>query len=83
MEFKTFVIARDATAEDDTIRSTYIRRLSEGNLDLVRALSTHSKLLVVGMNGPAVGLSAAFIGWADFVYAVESAWLLTPFSSFV
>ena len=35
----------------------------------------------VGLNGPAVGLSAALIGFADFVYCTPSTFLLTPFSS--
>lgn len=33
------------------------------------------------MNGPAVGLSAALIAFADFIYATPHSFLLTPFSS--
>lgn len=55
---------RGEIEEGDNVRSAYIRRLSEGNIDLSRAMSTHSKILVAAMNGPAVGLSAALIGWA-------------------
>lgn len=58
------------------LQSLNIRRLSEGNLDLVRALSTHSKILVFGLNGPAIGLSAALVGWSDFAYAVEDAFMM-------
>lgn len=36
---------------------------------------------MVGLNGPVVGLSAALVATADFVYAAPSAFLLTPFSS--
>lgn len=33
------------------------------------------------MNGPAIGLSAALTGFADFIYATPNTFLLTPFSS--
>lgn len=51
------------------------------NLNLTQAFYTHPKILVVGLNGPVVGLSAALVGFADFVYAAPHAFLLTPFSS--
>ncbi|KAH6850034.1 ClpP/crotonase-like domain-containing protein [Chaetomium sp. MPI-CAGE-AT-0009] len=51
------------------------------NLNLTQAFYTHPKVLVVGLNGPAVGLSAALVAFADFVYAAPHAFLLTPFSS--
>lgn len=51
------------------------------NLNITNAFYTHPKILVVGLNGPVVGLSAALVGFADFVYCTPSAFLLTPFSS--
>lgn len=36
---------------------------------------------MAALNGPVVGLSAAVVGWADFVYCTPRAFLLTPFSS--
>lgn len=51
------------------------------NLNITQAFYTHPKILVVGLNGPAVGLSAALISFADFIYAAPHAFLLTPFSS--
>lgn len=51
------------------------------NLHIARAFYTHPKILVVGLNGPVVGLSAALVAFADFVYAAPHAFLLTPFSS--
>lgn len=36
---------------------------------------------MVALNGPAVGLSAALVAHADFIYAAPHAFLLTPFSS--
>jgi Delta3-Delta2-enoyl-CoA isomerase len=51
------------------------------NLDTTRTVYNHSKILVVALNGPVVGLSAALIGFADFIYAAPHTFLLTPFSS--
>ncbi|TQN68127.1 3,2-trans-enoyl-CoA isomerase [Colletotrichum shisoi] len=51
------------------------------NLNTTQAFYSHPKILVVGLNGPVVGLSAALISFADFIYAAPSAFLLTPFSS--
>jgi peroxisomal 3,2-trans-enoyl-CoA isomerase len=36
---------------------------------------------VVGLNGPVVGLSAALVASADFIYATPHTFFLTPFSS--
>ncbi|BGP40194.1 hypothetical protein JCM10450v2_004173 [Rhodotorula kratochvilovae] len=62
-------------------RVTSLERLSGSNLDLTRAFYRHSKILVAGMNGPAIGLSAALLGHFDFVYAAPNAYFLTPFSA--
>jgi peroxisomal 3,2-trans-enoyl-CoA isomerase len=51
------------------------------NLNIAQAFYTHPKILVVGLNGPVVGLSAALISLADFIYAAPHTFLLTPFSS--
>lgn len=72
--------ARPSAGEEDAYRST-LRRLVSNNLDLSRAFYTHPKILVVALNGPAVGISAAVIGWADFIYATPHTFLLVPFSS--
>ncbi len=48
---------------------------------MTRAFHTHPKILVTGLNGPAVGLSAALIAFSDFIYATPRAFILTPFSS--
>ncbi|KAH7037721.1 ClpP/crotonase-like domain-containing protein [Microdochium trichocladiopsis] len=60
---------------------TYLSGFVSNNLNIARAFYTHPKILVVALNGPAVGLSAALTGFADFVYAVPSTFLLTPFTS--
>ena len=62
-------------------QSASLARFAEGNLSLSRALYTHSKLLVAALNGPAIGLSAALLAHFDLLYAVPSAYLLTPFST--
>lgn len=51
------------------------------NLNITHAFSTHPKILVIGLNGPVIGLSAALTAFADFIYCTPSAFLLTPFSS--
>lgn len=48
---------------------------------MTRALSTHSKILVVALNGPAVGGGAAIVAFGDFVYADPQSYLLFPFAS--
>jgi peroxisomal 3,2-trans-enoyl-CoA isomerase len=51
------------------------------NLEITRSFYKHPKILVAALNGPTVGLSAALLGFADFVYATPHTFLLTPFSS--
>lgn len=51
------------------------------NLNITQAFYTHPKILVAALNGPAIGLSAALIAFADFIYCVPHTFLLTPFSS--
>ncbi|GAA5984189.1 hypothetical protein JCM10908_006085 [Rhodotorula pacifica] len=73
-----------ATREEgdgDDVRARVVARFREGNMALTRAVYRHSKLLVAAMNGPVIGLSAALLGYFDFIYAVESAYFLTPFSA--
>ena len=50
-------------------------------MEMLRTMITHSKVLVLALNGPAVGGGAAwFPGVADLVLAAEGAWLQVPFS---
>jgi peroxisomal 3,2-trans-enoyl-CoA isomerase len=51
------------------------------NMNLARAFYTHPKILVVALNGPVVGMTAALIAFADFIYCTPSTYLLTPFAS--
>ncbi|CAE6415407.1 unnamed protein product [Rhizoctonia solani] len=50
------------------------------NTDLSDALSSHSKILVALLNGPALGIAAAMLGHFDFIYAMPEAWIAVPFS---
>lgn len=59
----------------------YLQSFAAHNLNLCHAFATHPKILVAGLNGPAVGMSAAVVAHADFVYCAEGAYVLTPFSS--
>ncbi|OOQ82067.1 peroxisomal D3,D2-enoyl-CoA isomerase [Penicillium brasilianum] len=62
-------------------RRELIKGFVANNVDVTRTFYNHSKILVVALNGPAVGLSAALISHADFIYAAPHAFVLTPFSS--
>lgn len=62
-------------------RRELTRSFVVNNLDITNTFAHHSKILVAALNGPAVGLSAALIAMADFIYAAPHTFLLTPFSS--
>ena len=51
-------------------------------MDVTRTFYNHSKILVAALNGPAVGLSAALVAMADFVYAVCGALLFSGYVVF-
>ena len=76
-------ITRSAPRQENAgaVHMHWLRSFVAFNLNITHAFYTHPKVLVVGLNGPTVGLSAALVGFADFVYATPSAFLLTPFSS--
>ncbi|KAK9418059.1 putative Enoyl-CoA hydratase/isomerase [Seiridium unicorne] len=59
----------------------WLRMFVANNLNATQAFYTHPKILVVGLNGPVIGLSAALISFADFIYCTPHTFLLTPFSS--
>jgi peroxisomal 3,2-trans-enoyl-CoA isomerase len=69
------------STEVQDVQETYLRGFVANNIFLTHAFYTHPKILVVALNGPAVGLSAAITGFADFVYATPHTFLLTPFTS--
>ena len=65
----------------DAARNDILKGFVANNLDITRSFYTHPKVLVAALNGPTVGLSAALLGFCDFIYATPHAFFLTPFSS--
>ncbi|PWY72347.1 ClpP/crotonase [Aspergillus heteromorphus CBS 117.55] len=74
-------ISRPGGSLNSQARREIARSFVINNFDITRTFAHHSKILVVGLNGPAVGLSAALIAMADFIYAAPHTFLLTPFAS--
>lgn len=71
----------DSTQDKDASRNDILKGFVANNLDITRSFYTHPKILVGALNGPTVGLSAALLGFCDFIYATPHTFLLTPFSS--
>ncbi|KAJ9612366.1 dodecenoyl-CoA isomerase [Cladophialophora chaetospira] len=65
----------------DAVRNDILKGFVANNLDITRSFYTHPKILIGALNGPTVGLSAALLGFCDFIYATPHTFLLTPFSS--
>ncbi|KIW77619.1 hypothetical protein Z517_10065 [Fonsecaea pedrosoi CBS 271.37] len=71
----------DDDASGSNARLAALRSFAAVTLDVTRAFYQHRKILVAALNGPAVGLSAALVALADFIYAAPHTYLLAPFSS--
>ncbi|KFG84884.1 peroxisomal D3,D2-enoyl-CoA isomerase [Metarhizium anisopliae] len=86
---ETIDAVRDLNEHPDTVFTVLTgqgRYFSAGadirGVELVRSIIEHKKVLVVALNGPAVGGGAAwFLGLADIIFAVESSFLQVPFSA--
>ena len=65
----------------DLARREVLGGFVANNLDITRSFYQHPKILIGALNGPAVGLSAAILGFCDFIYAAPHTYVLTPFSS--
>ncbi|KZV91060.1 ClpP/crotonase [Exidia glandulosa HHB12029] len=76
------VIASKEAAEADRSdpRKVFPSAVFPTNTDVSNALYTHSKLLVAAVNGPVLGIAAAFLGFFDFIYAMPSVYLSVPFT---
>ncbi|KAI8998732.1 ClpP/crotonase [Trametes punicea] len=61
-------------------RDAFTQVIAPVNTDVSNALYTHSKILVAALNGPVMGIAAAFLGHFDFIYALPGAWLSVPFT---
>lgn len=68
-------------ADEPDVYLKWLKDFVSNNLNVTQAFYTHPKILVAALNGPAVGLSAALVAFADFVYCAPHTFLLTPFSS--
>ncbi|GAB7340835.1 hypothetical protein MBLNU457_7197t1 [Dothideomycetes sp. NU457] len=73
-------IGRGVPAGED-VKRHFLKSFVANNLHITHAFYTHPKILVVALNGPAIGMSAALTAFGDFVYATPDTFLLTPFSS--
>ncbi|KAJ9651272.1 dodecenoyl-CoA isomerase [Neophaeococcomyces mojaviensis] len=67
--------------EADRARRDVLGGFVANNLDITRSFYQHPKILVAALNGPTVGISAALLGFCDFIYAAPHTYFLTPFSS--
>lgn len=75
-------LARESpSADNPDIHKHWLQNFVAFNLNVTHAFNNHPKILVVGLNGPVVGLSAALVSFADFIYCTPHTFLLTPFSS--
>ncbi|KAL4724919.1 dodecenoyl-CoA isomerase [Fusarium chlamydosporum] len=72
---------RKAPGEANDTHKQLLQSFVANNLNLTHAFATHPKILVIGLNGPVIGLTAALVAFADFIYCAPSTFLLTPFSS--
>ncbi|KAF4448152.1 hypothetical protein F53441_8410 [Fusarium austroafricanum] len=74
-------VTREISGDGDGSHKHLLQGFVAQNLNITHAFATHPKVLVVGLNGPVVGLTAALVAFADFIYCAPSTFLLTPFSS--
>lgn len=70
-----------AEYQDQIVRTEYAYRFGTRNLTITETFYNHPKVLVIALNGPVIGLSASLVALADFVYARDSAFMLTPFAN--
>ncbi|KAM0255768.1 hypothetical protein ACHAQJ_005438 [Trichoderma viride] len=73
--------SRPQPSDANEARKEFLQNFVAFNLNITEAFASHPKILVVGLNGPVVGLTAAIVAHADFIYCAPHTFLLTPFSS--
>lgn len=79
----TDVKNRSLEEQTDTygnVRNSLKANVVNTTLDVGQAFYSHKKILVAALNGPVMGIMAAFLGYFDFIYSVPDAWLSCPFS---
>ncbi len=70
----------EAAGDRAAMRLTHAARFG-GILEAQRIMIDHPKVLVFALNGPAIGVAAAWLGYADIVLAAKNAYLQVPFSA--
>ncbi|KAJ2916002.1 hypothetical protein MD484_g4366, partial [Candolleomyces efflorescens] len=61
------------------VRKAFTTNVVNSTVDLGQAFYSHRKILVAALNGPVMGIMAAFLGYFDFIYALPNVWLSCPF----
>lgn len=56
-------ISKDTPEGEGDVRQFWLRSFVAYNLNITRAFYSHSKILVVGLNGPVIGLTAALVAY--------------------
>jgi peroxisomal 3,2-trans-enoyl-CoA isomerase len=69
-----------ASVDSSSPRTQFLSKVASSNTDCGRALYSHRKILVAALNGPVMGIAAAFLGHFDFIYCMPNAWLSVPFT---
>ncbi|XP_029070929.1 chromodomain Y-like protein isoform X1 [Monodon monoceros] len=57
-------------------------KMAEAIRNFVNTFIQFKKLIIVAVNGPAIGLGASILPLCDVVWANEKAWLQTPYTAF-
>ncbi|CCG81006.1 Putative uncharacterized protein [Taphrina deformans PYCC 5710] len=70
-----------ASSHDTDVHAHFMTQFNTGNLNLTHVFLHHRHPLFVCLNGPVIGMSAAIVAFADFIYATPETYLLTPFAS--
>ncbi|KAJ7940685.1 ClpP/crotonase-like domain-containing protein [Mycena leptocephala] len=76
----TDVKSAGGRAPTGELRDSLLEHAVRTTTDCGHALYSHSKILVVALNGPVMGIAAAFLGYFDFIYCMPNAWLSVPFT---
>ncbi|KAG7118913.1 3 like protein [Verticillium longisporum] len=73
-------LADKAPAADDAVanRKHWLSAFVANNLNTTEAFFSHPKILVVGLNGPVIGLTAALVAFADFIYITPHTFAARP-----
>ena len=74
-------LTNETKRTEPDVRRHWLQNFVANNLYLTHAFSTHSKIFIAALNGPAVGGSAAIAAFADFIYATPETFIYTPFAS--